>query len=231
METQIKEVAKSYDKAIDLGRKGIDLYNELPEYITNHPNYPLFQSLRSKGLLSDSARQEIKDYLSPLKDMNFIDLGCCLNLKFAGYDNWSSTYHGVDISSKTIELLNEFVAKNNISIGSLHCTSMHDTPYEANFFDIGACIGSLEYFESDFIEEVIIETHRIMKQNGKFVFDIPNIESPVCQITMMIEKHLGRPDLFNMSIQSFEDMLEKYFVIEKKEEVGPMIQYFVKCQK
>ena len=27
--------------------------------------------------------------------------------------------------------------------------NMHETPYNANFFDIGACIGSLEYFEKE----------------------------------------------------------------------------------
>ncbi len=42
MRNQLKFVAESYDKAIDLGRRGIDLYKELPEYITSDPNYPVF---------------------------------------------------------------------------------------------------------------------------------------------------------------------------------------------
>lgn len=40
MENQLELVAQSYDKAIDWGRRGIDLYKELPEYITNDPDYP-----------------------------------------------------------------------------------------------------------------------------------------------------------------------------------------------
>lgn len=231
VENQLELVAKSYDNTIDLGRKGIDSYKEFPEYITSDPDYPLFQKMQADGTLSDSGRQEIIDYLSPAIDMNFIDLGCCLNLMFRGYDNWPSTYHGVDISSKTIQLLHEYVEKKKLPIGSLYCGSMHKTPYDTNFFDIGSCIGSLEYFEKDFVEKAIIETHRILKPYGKLVLDVPDIGCPECRISMIIEKYLGRDDKFNISSQEFEDMLESYFEIEIKEKVGPMIQYFLRVKK
>jgi len=231
VENHLELVAKSYDKGIDLGRRGIDLYKELPEHIRNNPGYPLFQKMQMDGILSDSGRQEIIDYLSPTTDMNFIDLGCCLNLMFGGYNKWPSTYYGVDISSKTIQLLHEFVAKNNLTIGSLYCGSMHETPFDTNFFEIGACIGSLEYFEKDFVEKAIIEVYRILKPYAKFVLDVPDIGSPECEITMVIEEYLGRTDKFDMSSYEFEDMLEDYFEIEIKEKVGPMIQYFLSCKK
>jgi ubiquinone/menaquinone biosynthesis C-methylase UbiE len=231
VENQLKLVAKSYDKAIDLGRRGIDSYKELPEYITSDPNYPLFQKMQTDSTLSDSDRREIIDYLSPTIGMNFIDLGCCLNLMFRGYDKWPSTYHGVDISSKTIQLLREVAEKKGLQIGSLYCGSMHATPYNRNFFDIGACIGSLEYFEKDFVEKSIIEAHRILKPYGKFVLDVPDVGSPEHRITMLIEDYLGRTDRFDMSTKEFEDVLVNYFEIEKKEKVGPMIQYFLSCKK
>ncbi|WMT39695.1 class I SAM-dependent methyltransferase [Paenibacillus sp. D2_2] len=231
METQLGLVSKSYDKAIDFGRRGIDLYEDLPEYITNHPDYPKFQRLKMEGSLSDSGRKEIKDYLSPDTNMKFIDLGCCLNLMFNGYDKWLSTYHGVDISSKTIQLLNEFVTKKKLPIGSLYCGSIHETPFEDSYFDIGACVGILEYFEKDFVKEAIIEAHRIIKPYGKFVLDIPNFDSPLFRITMLIEEHLGRPDKFNMSSQEFDAMLQDYFEIEKKENIAGMIQYFLVRKK
>ncbi len=83
---QLDLVAKSYDEAIDFGIKGIDLYDDLPKHITNHPDHPMFRRLRTEGVLSDSGRKEIKDYLAPNTNMNFIDLGCCLNLMFNRYD-------------------------------------------------------------------------------------------------------------------------------------------------
>lgn len=154
MDKYLETIAKSYDEGIDLGVKGIDPYENLPEEITNHPYYALYKEMQEKG-------------------MKFVDLGCCLNLKFRGYRDWPSTYYGVDISSKTIELLRGFVIKNDIETGDLYCGSMGETPYEENFFDIGACIGSLEYFEKDFVEKALAEAHKIIKPYGRFVIDIP----------------------------------------------------------
>ena len=107
---------------------------------------------------------------------------------------------------------------------------MHDTPYTDNFFDIGTCIGSLEYFEKDFVEKALKEFHRILKPGAKFVLDIPNIERPDCRIAMMIEDYLGRTDKFSMTKREFETMLEPYFSIEK-EEIGGMIEYFLITKK
>lgn len=227
MKKQLELIAESYDKGIDLGRKGIDSYDNFPSYITSHPNYPLFEQMRASETLSDSARKEIAGYLAPKAGMRFIDLGCCLNLMYAGYKDWESAYYGVDISSKTIELLREYAGKNHLTVGDLHCGSMHETPYDTDFFDIGACVGSLEYFEKDFVRQAVAEFSRIMKPNGKFVLDIPNMGSPEFEISKLIEEYLGRQDQFNLSADEFEAILDAYFIIDKKEIVGPMIQYFL----
>jgi len=223
MKSQLEIVAKSYDK-------GIDSYENLPPHITNHPNYPLYLKMRMDETLSDSSQNEIVEYLLPQDGMRFIDLGCCLNLMFRGYKDWPSTYYGVDISEKTIELLQEFVHKNNITVGSLYCGSMHETPYDTSFFDIGACIGSLEYFEKDFVTQAIAEAHRIMKPDGRYVLDIPDLGSPEFQITALIEEYLGRADRYNILMEEFEEMLMPYFIVDKKK-MGPMIQYFLICIK
>lgn len=231
MKKHLERVAKSYDKGIDLGRKGIDSYQNLPPHITNDPNYPLYLKMQMSGTLSDSGQKEIVEYLAPQRGKNFIDLGCCLNLMFRGYSEWPSTYYGVDISEKTIELLQEFVRKNNLKIGSLYCGSMHETPFPESFFDIGACIGSLEYFEKDFVARAIAEAYRIMKPGGKYVLDIPDVGSPEFQITAAIEDYLGRADRYNITNRDFETMLAPYFCIAKKEKVGAMVQYFLSCIK
>jgi len=230
VDNRLEAIARSYDKAIDLGRRGIDQYQELPEYITNDPDYPLYEKMRMGETLSDSASQVLISYLAPKAGMKFIDLGCCLNLMFCGYDQWPSTYYGVDISSKTIELLQEFVKKNHLRIGSLFCGSMHETPFENGFFDIGACIGSLEYFEKDFVEKAIIEMHRILKPDARFVLDVPDLGSPECRIAMIIEDYLGRTDQYDLPPQTFEKLIGDYFTIVRKEKSGSMIQYFMRCK-
>ena len=228
---QLKQIAGSYDRSIDLGRRGIDSYTNFPASITEHPNYPLFQQMKADEALSDSGRKEIAAYLAPKAGTKFVDLGCCLNLWFRGYKDWPSDYYGIDISTKTIELLREFTKKNHLTVGELYCGSMHETPYAPCFFDIGACIGSLEYFERDFVLQAITEFHRILKPDGKFVLDIPNVGTPEFEITRLIEEYLGRPDRFDLSAEEFESMLDPYFITIKKEAVGPMIQYFLICKK
>lgn len=234
-ENQLQSVAKSYDKTIDFGRKGIDLYNKLPDYILNDPDYPKYEAELNSGF-GGSEYIEIENYLMPNTNMEFIDLGCSLNLMFKGYDKWLSTYHGVDISDNTIALLNEFVMKNKIQIGTLYCGGIHETPFDDNYFDIGACIGVLEYFDRDYVEKVIIEVHRIIKPNGKLVLDIPNIESPTGKIMMKIEEYMGRPDIFNFTPQEFEDMIKNYFEIEKLDRAiskddSMGVMYCLRCRK
>lgn len=230
MENQLELVAKSYDRGIVLGRKG--LHQNLPEYITNDPDYLLFLKATTEGLDSDSGCKEVRDYLSPAANMNFVDLGCCLNLMFRGYNEWPSLYHGVDISGETIKLLDEFVAQKNLSVGSLYCGSIHKTPFDYDYFDIGACIGVLEYFEKDFVEKALIEAHRIMKHDGRFVLDIPDNENPMRRFMSLIEEHRGCPNRFDMSPQEFNVMIRNYFEIDKTEKIDTvaMIQYFLRCK-
>lgn len=125
----------------------------------------------------------------------------------------------------------EYTKKNHLTVGDLYCCSMHETPYDTNFFDIGECVGSLEYFEKSFVQQAVAEFSRIMKPNGRFVLDIPNLGSPEFEISKLIEEYLGRQDQFNISAEEFEAMLDAYFVIDKKETVGPMIQYFLVSNK
>lgn len=69
------------------------------------------------------------------------------------------------------------------------------------------------------------------------MLDIPNIKSPNGRVMMLIEECMGRPDKFNMLPQEFENMIEKYFVIEKAnrthaEKHGYMAMiYCLQCKK
>lgn len=227
MQEHLKKVADSYDRGIEWGRKGIDSYSNLPMEIITHPDYDIFIKMQNESELSDSGREAIYEYLSPDEQMRFVDLGCCLNLMFRGYDKWKSAYFGVDISPKTIELLEEYTKKKNIDTGALYCGSIHDTPFEDSYFDIGSCIGSLEYFEKSFVEECIKEFYRIMKPGGKFVLDIPNVGTAEFEITSLIEKSLGREDRFDLTVAEFDALIDDYFEIKEKQIVGPMIQYFL----
>lgn len=234
MENQLEIVARSYDRSIiEYDKNGSPSYDNLPDYITNNSDYPKYKAAVESGK-GGSEYSEIKEFLLPDKTKIFIDLGCSLNLMFKGYDEWACLYYGVDISQKTIQLLNKYIESKKLHIGKLFCTSIHETPFEDNSFDIGACIGVLEYFEKDFVQKALVEAHRIMKPSGKFVLDVPYIKGSVGRIMMQIEKYMGRPNKFNMLPNEFENMLQHYFDIEKKDVINEntgMIHYFLKCKK
>jgi len=241
IENQLEQIAKSYDRHfIEHEKEDAIAYDNLPDYITNNPDY----QHRIKENESDWEEVRCKklfEYLSPAKNMNFIHLGCSLGLRFKGYDKWDSTYFGIDISKETILFLYEYVAKNRLSIGALHCGSVHETPFADSYFDIGDCIGVLEYFERDFVLKAIQEFNRIMKPGGKLVLDISNITSPSGRMAMLIEECMGRPDKFDMLPLEFEDMIKDYFEVVDSDRicaesrgdnyVGHMYYYFLKCKK
>ena len=238
MENFLKQIAKSYDRHfLEYGNEDSLAYDNLPDYITNDPDYFKWKAECDGENIDCESIIDIKDYLSPNKDMAFIQLGCSVNLMNKGYDKWPSVYHGVDISRETIQFLNNFVSKNELSIGSLYCGSVHETPFDKNYFDIGECIGVLEYYKKAFTQKAIIEFHRIMKPNGRFVLDIPNMNSPSGRVMMLIEECMGRPDKFDLSPQEFENAIEKYFTIEKSnrvlaEKYGYMTMvYCLRCKK
>jgi len=231
MEDQLKAVADSYDRAIVLGMKGIDQYKDLPALITANPAYQLFLKMQEEGNLSDSAREEILTFLAPRRDLWFVDLGCCLNLMFRGYDKWESLYHGVDISPNTIELLHAYVNRNRLRTGALVCCAMHETPFADDSFEIGACIGSLEYFEKDYVRRALREIRRLIKPAGRIVLDIPDVGSPEFESIAMIEAHLGRRERFDMRVTEFETEIRPFWNIAHREKVGPMLQYFLSSTK
>ena len=241
IKNQLEQIAKSYDRHVfEHGKKNGLSYDNLPDYITSHPDYP-HRVKENESDWEEVRRKKLKDYLSPVQNMNFINLGCNLSLMLKGYDKWLSTYFGVDISKETIHLLYKYVVENSLSIGSLYCGSVHKTPFAESYFDIGDCIGVLEYFERDFILKAIQEFHRLMKPNGKLVLDIPNITSPSGRAMMLIEKYMGRPEKFDMLPHEFEDMIKDYFVIDDSDRIraenrgeshmGMMSFYCLRCKK
>jgi len=241
MEKHLETVAKSYDRHFIYHGKDEDLsYDKLPGYITSDPDY-LHKKKEQESDWEEVRRKKLIEYLSPSKNMNFIQLGCSLSLPFKGYDKWPSTYYGVDISKETIQFLYKYVAENSLSIGSLYCGSVHETPFAESYFDIGDCIGVLEYYERDFVLKSIREFHRLMKPGGKLVLDIPNIMSSSGRMMMLIEEYMGRPDKFDMLSQEFEDMIKDYFEIVDSDRIcaesrgesymGSMYYYFLRCKK
>lgn len=227
MDSKVKIVAESFDRTLKMSHQGINQYMKLPAYITSSPMYVKYQMIRNDSE-TDSGNPQIYEFLKPSSEMKFVDLGCCLNLINRGYDKWESLYYGVDISKEVMRDLNMFIQSRGITVGGLVLCDMENTPFEESSFDIGTCIGSLEYYSQKKIESIICEFYRIIKPNGRIVIDIPNSFSEEGYISRLVEEYLGRKDDFDMSEVEFEKLIEKYFFIRGKEKIDTVVYYLEK---
>ena len=126
--------------------------------------------------------------------------------------------------------LDNFLKQNGLEVGGLYHCGIHQVPVPENFFDIGACIGSLEYFRSTYIVRSLNEFHRILKPGAKFVLDIPNPCSKEYRLSQKIESYLGRGDEFDLTVADFERLLQGRFTIVRRDAME-MFQYFLICCK
>lgn len=223
----ISTVQASYDEDIQRGPEVNNAYSHPPDYIANDPDYQIYRDTLNRSTVQGNNREIVCHFLKPSRGHRFVDLGCGLDLILRGYGKWQSEYYGIDISPKSIKLLARHATQSELVVGALHCGSIHATPFQSTFFDIGECIGVLEYYEEPFVSLAIEEMYRIMKPRGKIVLDIPNVGHPACRIMMEIEKCMGRPDRFNLSRNTFENILSSFFRIIRVVDDNAVLCYFL----
>ncbi len=88
--------------------------------------------------------------------------------------------------------------------------------------------GVLEYYDLEYIEKALVELHRVVKENGRVIVDIANLDHPFVETMLETEKLKGRVYSRKMPTRDeFETVLKKYFSISKRNDSGTMIMYFL----
>ncbi|MFA5032501.1 MAG: class I SAM-dependent methyltransferase [bacterium] len=229
--SQIRKIKKAYDASVDRYNSHIEDESLLPEEFKDSERYKkLKKTLQSVSF--DSDNPEIKKYLNPKSNMNFLDVGSCANLVVTQLHHWPSTYYGIDISPKLIQVTRNYVLRNNIKkVGGLYVTEVAKMPFENNFFNICAVIGVLEYFDIEYIKKSFKELHRVLKSDAKMVIDMPNQNHPDVNTMIELEEYLGRPRHKLPTNRQFEEELKKLFLIERVDDSKIMKAYFVRAKK
>jgi SAM-dependent methyltransferase len=228
MNRQLDTIKKAYDMTVEQYKKGINPLDNVPKEIKNSP---FCQSLMMDGeLLGSSAAPDIREYLVPKSGMRFLDVGCSANIANYRLDQWPSTYYGVDISPRLIEAMKNFVKREQISIGGLYMAEVTKLPFEANFFNIAAVIGVLEYCTPKYIGKTLLELSRVLKPESRVVLDIPNEDHPYVGDMARLEKYLGRPNFVHPRSE-IEKLFTPLFLMEQIDDSRVMIKYFVRTIK
>ena len=227
MEEQLEIIRKAYDLTIEMYNKGINPLDNIPEEIKNSNGY---KSLISNKNLSNSSAPDIREYLNPSHGMRFLDAGCSANIANYRLDRWTSTYYGIDISTRLIQAMQNYVNRNKLNIGGLYVADVSRMPFEDGFFDIAAMIGVLEYHTFEYLQQALLELNRVLKPASKVILDIPNQDHPYVGDMVKIEKFLKRPNFIH-SRKNFEELLTKLFLIERIDDSQVMIKYFIRAIK
>ena len=223
MDDQLEKIRGAYDLTVEQFRKGIDPLESVPDDIRNTDFFQSMDSVRN----INSAAVDIREYLSPEKNMKFLDAGCSANLANYKLGEWPSTYYGVDISPALIEAMKSYVKRNDISIGGLYIADLAGLPFETDFFDIAAVIGVLEYCTLEYITKALQELHRVLKSGTKAVIDIPNSNHLHATDMQRLETYLGRPNFLHAR-SDFEKVMKPFFRIDTTDDSQVMIKYFVR---
>lgn len=118
------------------------------------------ESYDREAVLQKKAAKTLIDYAGYLKGKG-IDLGCGTGFLYR-FSSWKNTV-GIDISQDMIRFYRKF-NKNSV------LADMEDLPFKNESFDFAVSNFSIHW--SDF-DRTFAETRRVLKPDGKFVFNIP----------------------------------------------------------
>lgn len=172
-------------------------------YISEQPSIEYWNNLWSPSVTSSIIKQGNRFVTSQTKKFlplgsRVVDAGCGIGatvygLKEAGFDAY-----GIDNAVNTINKIKNIFPEIQISNADVKKTS-----FENNFFDGLWSLGVIEHFYDGY-EEIINETHRIIKNDGYLFLTVPSI-SPLKRLKINFKqyKNINDANLDNFFQYSF----------------------------
>ncbi len=186
MRDQLQQIRSAYDLTVKQHNEKIDPLANVPDEFKCSKEFKNFQQDTGSEITGSNA-PENKQFLDPKSGMEFLDAGCCANLVNYRFDQWASTYYGVDISPALIDAMKSLATHHEISVGNLQVAELAVLPFDDDFFDIASVIGVLEYADLDYCKAALCELNRVLKNGSRMVIDIPNMGHPQVQTMFKLE--------------------------------------------
>jgi SAM-dependent methyltransferase len=227
MDERLRQVRDAYDRTVEdylAGREWIDC---LPDEFRNSERFKKLQA-EMQGGASGSNAPATREFLAPFAGKKLLDAGCSANLFNYRIDQWGAEYYGVDISTALIGAMRRFAARVGIAVGALEVAEVRALPFAEGYFDMAMMIGVLEYVDLPYCAEALRELSRVLKTGARAVMDLPNLAHPLVETMFELETCLGRPNI-PKARADFEELLLPLFLVEKTDDSGAMLRYFVKA--
>lgn len=115
------------------------------------------------GKFIDKQERNLLDKLLTNNDEIILDLACGSGrlLNYASY--------GIDASPKMIE-----ISKQKFRTKSVYLSDAEKTQFESNSIDTIICFHFFMHLDQDKINKILEECNRILKKNGRIIFDVPS---------------------------------------------------------
>lgn len=119
--------------------------------------------------------KSIEKLLSVKKDEKLLDVATGTGNYLVMAARKGAVCYGIDITPKMIKVAQKKIKEMNLkNIKEIKIGDAQDLEYENRFFDWVLCIGMLEYYPLEVIENVLREFKRVLKKDGKAIVDFPD---------------------------------------------------------
>lgn len=183
--------------------------------------YDLYEKTMTKYNEASTFNKILQLWIKTDKDLNILDVGCSDGNVTAHLTSQQHNVIGVDISKHQLK------KARKKGIKTVRCDVNKSLPFKSNVFDIVMFVDIIEHlFEP---ENALKEVHRILKNNGYIIIQVPNYFSIIGRIRLLrgksIVTDLHKPfrswNYFHLRFFNYKDFIDFLtitgFKIEKED--------------
>jgi SAM-dependent methyltransferase len=220
---KLDSLCTSFNDSFQVEKKGYSLAQVLPRELLSDPNYSYF-----KRCESHSGTPDIMEYFDPLEGKNYLDFGCNTNLQRYQLYRYPWNYYGIEACPEIVLQVQNFIQRKDIKNAHIIHSNSLSVSFSDSFFDDLTCIGVFEYYVQEKVLILFSELSRVLKNEGKMIVDIPNIEHHAFPLLCRMEEFFNRPVACQIAGTDFLKMLPIGITCEAIDCSQVMLRYYLR---
>ena len=197
-EAQIKAVTGRFSK--EYSRDEFDLPDEVQAM-------PIFQDWISGNLQQETATP-FWELAKPKKNQKCLDIGCGISFLIYPWREWEALFWGIDPSLVAYEGLKSRGPQLNSKLfKSIERGAAHELPHSSDQFDLAIATGWTCYYPLNYWKTALGEIKRVLKSDGRLVFDVLNPDSERAENWAILETYLGS-EVFLESVDDWKAVVK-----------------------